>query len=120
MLNTLKKSILFMTPINSLTLNKYHKPKSYLLNLFIMPKLKVSHSILIEEKSIKYDVISNFKRWKAWSPWLFVEPDCLVNNSKNGDFNYWKGEIIGEGKMTISKKSDNHDYLSATLEFIKP
>jgi hypothetical protein len=42
-----------MTPINSLTLNKYHKPKSYLLNLFIMPKLKVSHSILIEERSIK-------------------------------------------------------------------
>lgn len=47
MLNTLKKSILLMTPINSLTLSKYHKPKSYLLNLFIMPKLKVSHSILI-------------------------------------------------------------------------
>ena len=76
-----------MTPINSLTLSKYHKPKSYLLNLFIMPKLKVSHSILIEEKSIKiYDIISNFKRWKAWSPWLLAEPDCLVNNSKNGDF----------------------------------
>ena len=95
MLNKIKKSILFMTPINSLTLNKYHKPKSYLLNLFIMPKLKVSHSILIEEKSRKYDVISNFKRWKAWSPWLLSEPDCLVNKSKNGDFNYWKGEIIG-------------------------
>jgi predicted transcriptional regulator YdeE len=110
-----------MTPINSLTLSKSHKPKSYLLNLFIMPKLKVSHSILIEEKSIKiYDIISNFKRWKAWSPWLLAEPDCLVNNSKNGDFNYWKGEIIGEGKMTISEKSDNHDYLSATLEFLKP
>jgi hypothetical protein len=69
----IKKSILLTTPINSLNLSKYHKPKSYLLNPFIMLKLKVSHSILIEEKLIKiYDIISNFKRWKAWSPWLFV------------------------------------------------
>ena len=43
----IKKSILLTTS------NKYHKPKSYLLNLFIMPKLKVSHSILIEEKPKK-------------------------------------------------------------------
>jgi hypothetical protein len=49
----IKKSILLMTPNNSLFSSKYHKPKSYLLNLFIMPKLKVSHSILIEEKPKK-------------------------------------------------------------------
>lgn len=86
-----------------------------------MPKLFVTQSIIIKEKPKKiYAIISDFKQWKTWSPWLLAEPDCKINTNKNGDSYHWQGEIVGEGKMRFSEKSDKHDYLSAELKFIKP
>jgi hypothetical protein len=86
-----------------------------------MPKINVSQSIIIKEKPKKiYAIISDFGQWQTWSPWLLAEPECNINTSKNGTLYHWQGEIVGEGKMRISEKSDKHDYLSAELEFIKP
>ena len=86
-----------------------------------MPKINVSQSIIIKEKPKKiYAIISDFGQWQTWSPLLLAEPECNINTSKNGTLYHWQGEIVGEGKMRISEKSDKHDYLSAKLEFIKP
>ena len=66
--------------------------------------------------------VEDFNRWNSWSPWVVVEPDCLVTvNGEPGQAGHrmhWDGEVIGSGVNTLVESSP--DQLTYDLEFIKP
>ena len=84
-----------------------------------MPKMHINKSIKINASPEKiHEVISDFKQWPAWSPWLIAEPEAVVNYREDGLHYDWEGNRIGTGNMTIEKNTPGKiDY---DLTFLKP
>ncbi len=88
-----------------------------------MPAYHISRSILIKApvQQIR-ESLCDFRQWPKWSPWLIMETDTQLNfNNKQGEVGAsydWKGNLAGEGKMTLTKISDHR--LEMDLSFIKP
>ncbi len=49
-------------------------------------------------------VLSDFKQWPQWSPWLIMEPDCRLDYATDGKSYSWVGKRIGAGK-DLNQKS---------------
>lgn len=91
--------------------------------MFKIP-FNVSKSIEIE-KNIEdvFKTITDFNTWSSWSPWLCQEPDCPVEisgaPSEIGHAQKWKGQIIGEGQMSLYNLNSNTS-IHYNIEFLKP
>ena len=70
-----------------------------------------------------FDVLRDFSKWRAWSPWLCQEPECRVDvegePGKVGHKQAWAGDFIGQGDMTIGSVVEN-ERLDCELRFLKP
>lgn len=80
---------------------------------------KVQRSADIQAPPEKvYALISDFKRWQAWSPWEKKDPQM---KREFGDKSYaWQGnKEVGEGKMTIVEAVPPQR-MKLSLDFIKP
>ncbi len=83
-------------------------------------KLNVIRSKEINAPAKKvFEVIENLEKWKAWSPWLIVEPDANVKTTEEGNFHEWQGKRIGEGNLRITEKEEN-SMVACDLTFLKP
>lgn len=88
-----------------------------------MPTYSVERSIVIEKDPQEVlNFLSDFNHWRAWSPWLIMEPTCHVDvYGQQGEPEagyHWQGDLVGEGKMQLLNKDERS--LDIALEFIKP
>lgn len=84
-----------------------------------MPKTHVEKTITIAASAEKVkSIISDFKHWEHWSPWLILEPEVKATVSENGKKQEWDGKRIGAGMMTIIAESDS--VINYDLRFLKP
>lgn len=86
-------------------------------------KFNLDRSITVNASPKKVAaLVADFKHWSKWSPWTIAEPDCDIQVKGEagvvGHQMSWDGEIIGSGKITLSKKTDHQ--LAYELEFLKP
>ena len=85
-----------------------------------MPKMNISKSIKIDASAEKiFSVISDFNKWRPWSPWLVTEPETQVTISADAKSYEWQGKRTGEGNMKILKEEATKS-LDVDLNFIKP
>lgn len=97
----------------------------FLLVALVLPsEYKVERSIMINKSpEFVYSIISDFKNWPPWDPWLENEPEAKykITNPGNrpGSVMSWEGEIIGKGKQTI-KVTNAPEYFETELEFMEP
>lgn len=86
--------------------------------------LKITQEVLIN-KPIKevYETITNFDKWKQWSPWLCMEPTAKTKTENPwgvmGHTQSWDGDLIGSGRMTLGTLEMNKKVV-CELEFFKP
>lgn len=60
--------------------------------------------------------ISDFNNWSAWSPWLCLDHETIVNSQHN--CLQWESKFTGMGQMKLIKSSLNE--VNIDLQFIKP
>lgn len=89
-----------------------------------MPSWNVDQSIEINaDVGSVYDLVSDFRTWTSWSPWLIAEPTTQVEISPIGNAvrskYHWVGKIVGEGQLTHESLVPRESVRSR-LEFIKP
>ena len=88
-----------------------------------MPKYHVERSIVIDSsvETIKKS-LEDYTQWEIWSPWLVMERDAKLiysaNIGKEGSHYDWKGELVGEGCLTL--KNIKEYALEMELVFFKP
>lgn len=87
-------------------------------------KIRVQKEIIIQKSPTHvYNIISDIHQWNTWSPWIHCEPSakttCTGVASQIGQSQTWQGEVIGSGKMTITKL-DAPMTIEMDLEFYKP
>jgi Polyketide cyclase / dehydrase and lipid transport/GyrI-like small molecule binding domain len=95
-----------------------------LIYLLSLPKnYQVQRSITIARPvDDVFEHVRDFRLWKAWSPWLLHDSDCvptLLNPTEVGGSNAWDSAKIGSGKTTHTAIVKNQS-ISQTLEFFKP
>lgn len=71
-----------------------------------------------------FDLVNDFHKWQAWSPWENIDPTLQRNYSGPtagvGASYHWIGnKKVGEGRMTI-QQSDPARRIAIKLEFLKP
>lgn len=85
-----------------------------------MPAFLVRKSIRIAAPTQQvYELVRDFKRWPAWSPWLIAEPDAKMTYSPDGRGYAWEGNITGSGEMEITG-GDPPWSIDYRLTFLKP
>ncbi len=89
-----------------------------------MPRYSVARSTVIQANpQTVFDVLSDFKTWTTWSPWLIAEPDAKVTISERssavGSTYHWQGNCTGEG-IIEHKQLTPASYIESDLNFIKP
>ncbi len=88
-----------------------------------MPAYSIERTIHIEKSPAEViEFLSDFRSWPTWSPWLMMEPSCKVEYlgtvGRVGAEYHWVGDMVGEGRMALLRKTDT--MLEIELEFIKP
>jgi hypothetical protein len=88
-----------------------------------MPKLEIHRDIEIKkDQQTVIQYLANFQNWPAWSPWLIMQPDCILEYSgTQGELESsyrWNGHLVGAGEMTLKAKQT--DRLEMQLVFFKP
>ncbi len=70
-----------------------------------------------------FALVSDYKTWPEWTPWLAHEPDCTLTFSEHtdqeGSWYRWDGKLIGAGKMT-QNTLQAPERIDAKLEFTRP
>lgn len=85
-----------------------------------MPEMFVSKSISIKASPPDvFRVLTDFKEWPSWSPWLIAEPDAKLTFSEDAKYYHWEGKRVGTGDMAIRKEKENRQ-VDYDLTFIKP
>ncbi|MEZ6125283.1 MAG: SRPBCC family protein [Planctomycetaceae bacterium] len=89
-----------------------------------MPQLNVRRSIHINaDPQEVFSVVTDFRSWKFWSPWLCAEPDARVTVTGTGrdvgDTYSWQGTVVGSGEvehqiLENGRRSDDE------IRFLKP
>lgn len=73
--------------------------------------------------SLLYQKVNDYKEWPSFSPWIEQEPEASLTYSDKtigeGAFYSWKGEILGEGKMT-TKSTEVNKSITQLIEFTAP
>jgi len=88
-----------------------------------MPTINVSRQIDIDVPiNTVYPLITEFKHWPSWSPWLCQEREAQIDyhgpDGEVGSGYSWSGTRIGAGSMQLSKASPEH--IACDLSFLKP
>lgn len=88
-----------------------------------MPRIDVDASIDIAAPIERVRaVLVDFNTWPSWSPWLYIEPEAIVDYrgepGQPGHGYDWRGEKVGQGGMTLLETSD--DRIRCDLQFLKP
>lgn len=88
-----------------------------------MPAYHVERTIDIRKEPQEIiEFLSDFTNWPGWSPWLVMEPDCIVTyqgtQGQIGAGYHWSGQLVGEGRMSLASRTDSA--LNIELEFIRP
>jgi hypothetical protein len=67
-------------------------------------------------------VLSDFREWKAWSPWEKMDPAMKRTYggapSGKGATYAWQGNEVGHGRMEITEAAANR--VAMDLDFVKP
>ncbi|TLX74886.1 hypothetical protein E9993_10810 [Labilibacter sediminis] len=84
----------------------------------------VKRSITVNKSNAEvFNLVQDFNKWSAWSPWLCMEPDAEVNVSGDGmsvqDAYSWSGELVGSGTITHVKIEDQKS-IEQDILFISP
>ncbi|MCG8580803.1 MAG: GyrI-like domain-containing protein [Bacteroidales bacterium] len=84
----------------------------------------VKKSMIIKAPKEKaYALVSDYKTWKAWSPWLCMEPDAKVSITNDGigvgAVNGWVGDLVGSGEIEHLELKENES-IQQEIRFIKP
>lgn len=85
-----------------------------------MARMHINKSIEINAPAATiFEKLNDFHTWRAWSPWLIMDPDASVDVEPDGKAYTWTGDLTGEGAMKILGEEPNKaiDY---DLFFIKP
>ena len=89
-----------------------------------MPKFDVERSIEIDASPEQvFDVVSDFKTWTTWSPWLCAEPDAKVtvadDSASVGSTYRWSGEVVGAGEVE-HKNLERGRLINEEMRILKP
>lgn len=82
---------------------------AWLMISILGPKeYKVKRSMIVNANdSIAHAYISNFSKWKVWSPWAEMDPSAKYNitgqDGMAGAVQSWDGEKTGKGSMTLTE-----------------
>lgn len=73
---------------------------------------------------VVFNIVSNFRRWSAWSPWEKLDPNMQKQHSGSetgvGAVYEWSGNPeVGKGRMTITE-SVPPEKVTIRLEFMEP
>jgi uncharacterized protein YndB with AHSA1/START domain len=85
---------------------------------------KITRSITIDAPPSKvFEQVNDFNNWKAWSPWLKLDPDAKVTiegaPGKDSTYKWVGNDQVGEGMMTLTE-SRSDELVRFKLNFIKP
>lgn len=84
-----------------------------------MPKTHIEKSIIINADAGKVkNIVSDFNHWRAWSPWLVLDPEAEVMVTESGKKQRWEGKRVGTGEMTVLEEKENTIHYDLT--FLKP
>ena len=93
-------------------------------SLFIPSNYKVERTITLSAPTdIVFEQIASFKNWEKWSSGKYKDPEMKTlfgpNAEKAGSYWLWKGDKVGEGRMTCTDIEDQKK-LSYHLSLSKP
>ncbi|MFC2104949.1 GyrI-like domain-containing protein [Bacteroidota bacterium] len=96
----------------------------FIIPLFLPADFHVERSIIIERPiDMVYETAVDMNKRAKWDPWIEMEPDAEINVEMTpeviGSGYSWKGEFIGEGKITIKEYIPN-ELIKSDIEFISP
>lgn len=84
-----------------------------------MPKIRIARQITIKSPVDRvHKVLSDFKKWPTWSPWLIMEKGVKLEYAENGKSYEWDGKRVGSGRMTLTHSDPKS--LRFDLQFLKP
>ncbi|TDF35804.1 hypothetical protein EYS14_20665 [Alteromonadaceae bacterium M269] len=85
-----------------------------------MPAVHVTKSIQINAPVEDiYATLTDFHQWRAWSPWLIMEPEASLNVAEDNQSYAWEGDRVGAGNMSIVSENKNK-LITYKLNFLKP
>jgi len=95
-----------------------------IIPFFLSSSFHVERTIEIEKPvNIVFQTAVDMNQRAKWDPWIEMDPDAEINVQMTPEIissGYtWKGEIIGEGKITIQEFIPN-ELIKSKIEFIAP
>ena len=85
-----------------------------------MIKTHISKSIeIIASASKIYEILSDYRQWPKWSPWLIMDPNTKLEFSDDGSQYSWNSDRIGVGQMTTTDQRKDK-WIKSDLIFTKP
>ncbi len=95
-----------------------------IIPLFLQSNFHVERSTVVEKPvNVVFQTAIDMNQRAKWDPWIEMEPEAKMNVQMTpeviGSGYSWKGEIIGEGKITINEFVPN-ELIKSKIEFIAP
>ena len=95
-----------------------------IIPMFLPSSFHIERSTVIERRSnIVFETAIDMNQRAKWDPWIEMEPNVKMNITMTpeiiGSGYSWKGDIIGEGKITIVEIIPN-ERINSKIEFIAP
>lgn len=89
-----------------------------------MPAYEIEKSIFIQASPERvFEVVSDYRTWTTWSPWLISEPTATVTISQEaasvGSLYAWHGQVTGQGELE-HKRLVPGQLVEDELRFLKP
>ncbi len=95
-----------------------------IIPLFLPSDFYVEKSAVVEKPvNIVFQTAVDMNQRAKWDPWIETDPEAEMNIQMTpeviGSGYSWKGEVIGEGKITIKEFVPN-ELIKSKIEFIAP
>ena len=95
-----------------------------IIPVFLPSTYHIDRSITVEKSvDLVFKTAVDMNQRAKWDPWIEMEPEAEIIVKMNPDIigsGYsWKGEIIGEGKITIQEFKPN-ELIKSKIKFISP
>jgi len=95
-----------------------------IIPLFLPSNFHIERTTRIERSiDLVFQTAVDMNKRAQWDPWIEMEPDAEITVETTpeviGSGYYWKGEVIGEGKITINEFNLNES-IKSEIEFIAP
>ena len=85
-----------------------------------MPAVHVVKSITINAPIEDiHATLTDFHSWRAWSPWLIMEPEATLTVAEDNRSYSWEGKRVGSGNMSLLSE-EGHQRINYKLNFIAP